>query len=384
MSPRATLALAALMTLCLAWGCNGSDNSATTGPPTGPGPGGGSHDGGAAGNGAAGGAGGAGLSDGGQGPVYLSVDPNPAWPEGEPPDDGDVLLAKLTTYAAGARAAVVALRWSDVDEATLAELAAEVADHRAHAREVTLVLLVVDGIVAHKPDVVAGAAWDDSETVTLLLAHLDAIQAAVGSELFALVLGREVDAYQARTPRDAAALGTLLSEGVNHLGSGSTVGVGLRYRRTAGAAYTALLALGSAAVFSYFPAAGKTRVDPAINPASDLDSMISLAAMRPVLLESVGFTSAEALGASLEVQRHHLETFVSALLPRRGAFPLVNLHHLHDRNPAACATFAAERGYQVEHPLMTFLCAAGLRQAAGEPKEAWYELLSAAATLSSP
>jgi hypothetical protein len=333
--------------------------------------------------------------EGGAAPVYLALTPNPVYPaDGGPPGASDLLLAELTTLAVGVRAVVLEARWSALggDAAAVAALAARVHDYAARGLRVVLLLLAVDGATVLPPPGVVTSTLDDPASIGALTSTVDAVLAAMGPELAALVVGRDVDRFAEIFPAQAPALAALLGAAVARVANASggdmaapLSAVGLTFPPAAvpGAA-EALLALGEAAAFTYFPSFGATQLAAEISPAKDLDAIGELAGMRPTLLLAVGHPSSAALGGSPDLQAQFLSSFFTALAPRRADFPFVSWYTLHDLPAAPCDALALAQGGSPDDPAARYLCTAGLRTEAGLPKPAWQGFVQAAAGYASP
>jgi len=306
------------------------------------------------------------------------------------PTSAERLLAELTAYAAGVRSVTLEVTWADLaEDGGLDALAARVADVRGRGLEVVVVLAVVERRADGRPAALLGKAWDDADTVDALAGMLTAIVDRVGGELAGLVVGSGVDVHLASRAQAVAAITGGLDGALKKLGASRpmlpSLAVGLSYRGEPwGDAVTKLAALGSASAFSYAANLGEASIPNASSPAKDLDAMIAVAAGRPVFLTSVSFTSAPSLGAAPSAQALRLETFFSALQPRRGHFRTVNVSRLHDLDSVSCARAADRQGLAIDAPEITFVCASGLRDVNGAAKLSWQTFLAASAAYAPP
>ncbi|MEM9876251.1 MAG: hypothetical protein AAF928_15245 [Myxococcota bacterium] len=375
-----------------ATGCS-DETASPPGPATLPAAGGAGPEPGAGGNG---GAAAASVGPGGGGlqvtPVRLGVRANPASmsaSSGAPGDDAE-MQASLLALAAGVRSAVVEV---PLDEVDAMDLEAEVAALGLRDVRAVVQLTVVDRLRSRNP--VPAADWDDPVVVAAFDAARDEVIAAgVGggdddadSGVRAAVLGRDVGVYLEAHPDETMALTALLRGGITRLrDAGIPAGIGLAYREPRSPEFDALAAEGDVLALSYFPALVRPPDAPTTStPGQDLDAIVALAAMRPVLLTDVGVSSApEAEGSNETIQRQRLAGFLAALEPRRPSFPTVVIHELHDRDGPTCDALAASRGEASDERWAAITCATGLRGADGMPKEAWGWFTVAAAQLSSP
>jgi hypothetical protein len=347
------------------------------------------HAGGAGGAGRVAGAAAAPPLDGAVTPVLVALDPNPRTSDGGSSSAAEVLEAELTCRAVGVRAVVLVRPWRDLTANATTELATQVSKHRAAGLSVVLNLAVVDRKMAYRPEPVASLAWDAEDTTGAMQATLDDLVAALGADLFGLVLGRETDRYALEHPDEATALTQFLSLAVSHLASigpgAPPAGVGLSFAGPSPPAdYQALLGLGQLGVFSYLPGIGAPVLPSDTSVSDDLDTMTTLAAGRPVVLEAAGQTSSTALGSSPEQQRQFFDALFGAMQARREHFALVNVHELHDRNAASCAAGVAVEGEIPESSFAAYACETGLRTPDGGPKPAWARFAEGAAAFASP
>lgn len=323
-------------------------------------------------------------------PLKLALDANPSHEGQGPPTAGERLAAELTSYAAGVRAVVVAASWPDLEEPTgLDALAARVAELRARGLDVVVVLDLVDRRASGRPARLEGESWDSAGTLAALDATLTALVQRFGKDLAALVLGRGANVHAAQQADSGAALAVALEHAVAKVSAlpqaPTHVAVGLAFD---GAPLdkmgVKLASVGSAAAFSYAPNLGQSAIPNATSAAKDLDAMLAIAAMRPVYLTEVSFTSAVSLGATLMAQSEHMGWFFSALEPRRSGYRVVSVARLHDLDALACSQRAERQGLAVDAPEITYACAAGLRESSGNAKPAWQAFLKAAAVYSPP
>jgi len=377
------LVIPALIAL-LPWACDGNGGGDSGGPPPNGGQGASTGNGGGAGNGGNGAQAGNGVGGSEDAPVYLSVTTNPLASNGVSPNASDQVTADLTAFALGVRAMHIVLRWDQFNQNDIPVLTQRVNAYSERPLQVVLELAVVDHRAGRRPGWLVGAAWNAPETVAALQAALDSLIGAVGSELDAVILGRGVDAYIEQHPAEAEALRALMHAGIERLSMLAPQlpnGVSLRFPSDVDGE---LATLGSMAVYSYLPGWGAATVPDDISATNDLDAMIEKAGDRPILLEAVGYTSALILESSMVEQRDMLAAFFAALEPRRAFFHYVNVFQLHDLQAAPCDAYALDQGLAPSDPLARYVCEAGLRDTQGEAKEAWTEMIEAAAALASP
>jgi len=323
-------------------------------------------------------------------PVRLGLRANPSTAPLAPGDD-PVILADLQALAAGVRVVVVEVPFDDVDAAALA---AEVERYADRGLSVVVQLLVVDRRISRSPFPALG--WADASVQAAFDAAVAAIVGAgempdpmdpnaVLSAVDAVILGRDVGSYLDEHPTEAASLSAFLAGGVTAFENADIpVGVGLTYRQPATSGDLSLVQLGDLLAMSYFPALAAESATEVATPGQDLDSIIQLADERPIVLSSVGFSSAATTGADETQQGQRLAGFFTALEPRRQAVGTVVIHQLHDHDEAGCAALAQSRGEDPAGPWASVVCETGLRASDDTVKPSWHRFLEAAASLSSP
>jgi hypothetical protein len=123
-------------------------------------------------------------------------------------------------------------------------------------------------------------------------------------------------------------------------------------------------------ILTYYPlGAAFTGDDPAA-PLDDFPTMVELAEGRPVILQEVGYVSAEMLNSSEAEQAEFVHHVFEAWQSVGGAIPFLNYFLLHDLSEELCSSL--EGYYGLEHPnFHAFLCSLGLRQSDGTPKQGW-------------
>lgn len=345
--------------------------------------------GGSGGGGAEGGSGAGGAADSGVASVLVGLDPNPRYTGEAGPSADELLQAELEALAIGTRVVVLVEPWRALDAQGVEPLAAKVAEQRARGLAVVLDLMVANRRADQRPTDLAELGWNDPGALDRMDQTLADILGSVGTELHAVVLGRELDQYSEEHPDEKEALAEMLVAAMGRIdslsGGSLPSGVGLSFSGGGPSATTQQLAgVGRLLVFSYLPGLGKPTLPSSVAPGSDLDAMIALAGARPVLLERVGLSTAADLGGSNEQQDEFLSGLFEAVAVRRSKVRLLNVVELHDRSAADCAALASAQEEPVPGDVSSYLCGMGLRDSADTPKPAWYRLVTGAAAFASP
>lgn len=329
----------------------------------------------------------------GPSPVLVGITPSPKGNDKGEPTAGDKFEAKLTTIAAGVRAAILGASFRDVAAGGEAAVIADATFYEQKGKDVIFNLAFVDRKTDLRPPELAGLAWDSPEVKAAFQATIDSLLPKMGSSLSALTLGRDVDVYIDAHPNEREAIEGFVEHAAAYTRGHPAAPPGLRVGAAVsfdGAAaspspsYEALLAASDVAVIAYLPGVAKGEVTPVGEVAGALDSMIAAAAGKPILLQAVGYPSDPLAQSSPEKQRLFFETFWGALAPRRSAFAWVNVFELHDRGATSCASYAEAQGEPPDGSAAAFFCSLGLFTWAGEEKPAWIDVVKGVAAFASP
>lgn len=332
------------------------------------------------------------AADAGPSPVLVAITPNPANEGASAPGPTASLEAELDTFAAGVRATVLSRAPRELDQAGLASLSAARSFLVEHGQAVVVNLAYVDRAADGRPDDMRAKPWNDPAALDALDALVDTVVDRIGDDLSGLTFGRDVDVYLSQHPSERAGFRGFAVEACAHakarLAGRARLGVGVGFSfagaTTPDPIHGPVLAACSAAVLSYMPGLGGTDAVPASAVAGAVDAMIAAAGGKPILLQGVGYPSADAVGSSPEKQALFFQTFFQALGPRRAAFELVEVFQLHDLGKPLCAALAERQGESTSGPFASYLCSTGLHAAGDQAKPAWLEVLSGASSFLSP
>jgi hypothetical protein len=328
------------------------------------------------------------AGDAGVSPVLVAITPTPA---GSAPTPGEALSAELTTFGAGARAAVLALPWDAIAEGEDPALAQKTAFYEAHGKRVALEVAVVDRLVDHRPAAIAGEAWSAPAAVAAMEKTVDALFASSGPEVRYLTLGRDVDVYLEAHPDERPAFVAFVKQvfayAHDHEDAPPDLEVGVAFSHAAPKAEPAfgnLRDLGDVVAFSYFP--GLSTFAPAEEPGAALvvTQLVEAVGSKPIVLSATGHASDAAAGGSEDAQQAFFATLFGAIGAQRKSFALVGVVELFDAAPSSCAAWAVAQGGEVGGPLASYACSLGVIRADGAPKPAWQAVLTGSAALSSP
>jgi hypothetical protein len=320
-------------------------------------------------------------------------------PAGPDPD----VMAHLETLAAGSRGVSVIRRWSDL-YSTLqdprpeawAELE-QIAPLYAQAdRTLLLSISVVDRLVDARP---AGAdpGWYALANRQAMEALIDRVWTTFGDELGYLVIGEDVDRWMpGQDASDRSAFVEFVRSSLDYARrhpsrpDGVQVGVAASLRGwVAGSSdLDTLRAASDVVVATYYPVDERWNAAPPTSAGPDLDDLLGVlgadAGPATVVLQEVGYPSADQSGSSAQQQQQFYESLFGALRARRDQLPFVSLFALDDPDPAACAEAAVAFGLPGDTRVVAGFCSLGLRDHDGIPKPAWTTVSGALADFALP
>jgi len=337
-------------------------------------------------------------------PVRVGLVPVPATTSDAGATTADETRAHAEVVAAGARAVTLTRSWSELfSTATtpnleaLSRLRAARSYYRDAGVDVLLCLGLVDRQRMARPSALGGS-WQSAEVVRAAEQLIDETFAGAGTELAYLALGVELDRYLTILPsveRDGFQKFVLhaLDYARRHPSRPSRTRVGVTLSSDAIISSSlpelaALIAASDVAIASYYPidqgfvARAPSRI------AADLEalsaSVSSDAGPSPIVLQEVGFPSAESAGGSLEKQKLFFDGLFAALEMRRDRFPFVSVYALNDERAARCEAEAMAYGAPGDPKAIAFLCSLGVRGSGAAPKPAWVSVLGGLATFRAP
>jgi hypothetical protein len=142
-------------------------------------------------------------------------------------------------------------------------------------------------------------------------------------------------------------------------------------------------------IVTYYPIGADYRVLAPASASADLGALAEAALGndelgKQVVIQEVGYPSAELCGASLQAQKEFFDSFFQALQFRRATFPFVSIFELADRPTVACEHDAVTFGDPDALPLISARCSLGIRAHNGAAKPAWASVLGALSAYSDP
>lgn len=217
--------------------------------------------------------------------------------------------------------------------------------------------------------------FDDPRMIAAFTALFDALRPSLTENVRYLSIGNEVDVYLAAHPEewgeynvffDAAAAYIRESAPWMQVGVTFTFGGALAHPE----AFAQLNEIADIVILTYYPFADAFRFDDPAAPLTDFPRMIELAGGRPLVLQEVGYPSAELIGSAPQMQADFVRHAFAAWAAAGDAIPFLNFFLLHDFTAEMCSRYALYYGLTDER-FQAFLCSLGFREAHGTPKPSW-------------
>ncbi|MEO8396168.1 MAG: hypothetical protein ABI700_24450, partial [Chloroflexota bacterium] len=225
--------------------------------------------------------------------------------------------------------------------------------------------------------------FDDPQMLARFNALIDAALPKFGKYVRYLAIGNEVDVYLANHPQEWAAYKTFYDGVVAHLHE-----VAPQIQVAVTVTYDGLLhhtdeidqlnEHSDAFSVTYYPLGAGFSADNPDAPLTDFPKIVEMAHGLPVLLQEVGYPSADLLHSSEDEQVEFVKSVFAAWKSAGDAIPYLNYFLLHDFNEDLCTAFEGYYGIKEPH-FHAYLCTLGLRQADGTPKLAWQTFVDEAA-----
>jgi hypothetical protein len=311
-----------------------------------------------------------------------------------PPTPLDFLAGFELAYQAGARGAYISYTWSGLEPAPgsfeLASLKNDL-DYAALVRglAVEINLQILNTTAKETPADLAGTSFDDPEMLPRFRALFDAIRPLLDSHVRYLAIGNEVDIYLETHPEQWEPYQSFYREAAAYVRQQAPwlqIGVAATFAGASGPAANHVAELNSVSdvwILTYYPLEGKFQAENPNAPEADFPAMVDRAGGKPVVLQEVGYPSAERLGSSEAEQAEFVASVFRAWQATGEAIPFLNYFLLHDFTGAMCDEMLVYYGFKDED-FKAYLCTIGLRQADGTAKAGWEAFREAARSAGFP
>jgi hypothetical protein len=329
-------------------------------------------------------------------PVLVALHSTPGYEGDGETAEASKMDAVLVALAAGARAVVVELKWSDLpltagEWARLGALGAYLNAERKH------LLLSVAAVDARADERAIGLrihAWTSLVVQQAMQDLIDRLFATFGSELAYVSLGMEVDRFLAAHPSQgtdfASFMAHALTYGRGHPNKPERTSLGVTWSTEAWVSGEENLHRDALAEVSDVVMLAHCGLDEAKLVRAPGDSIAQLREAvkaieeKPVVLHRVSYSTSSLIGGSRAGQSAFVTQLFGLVQEQRERIPFVGVATLHDPSLESCLSYAQARDPGSSAELYAFWCNVGLRTRQGEAKEGFSAFLSGAPGFLSP
>ena len=228
--------------------------------------------------------------------------------------------------------------------------------------------------------------FDSPVMRTRFHALLDAVLPLLNENVRYISIGNEVDAYLEQHPDEWATYTAFYEDVVAYLHDKvPTIRVGVTV--TFAGSYVhpkevaALTSLSDVFILTYYPLEGNFYARSPQSPLTDFPIMLKQAGDKPLLLQEVGYPSADSLRSSEAAQAEFMDAAFAAWDAAGNKIPFLNVFLQHDFPDSLSRSLGAYYGMSTNDNLISFLSTLGLRYADGKPKMAWARFVTHAKAL---
>lgn len=296
------------------------------------------------------------------------------------PTEPDYIVALEMADNAGINGAAATYRWSELEPTTDELDVMQVANDlnilsRMYGYTTLLGIQVLNTTDKETPADLLDVPFDDPQMLERFTALFDAMLPHLTENVRYLSIGNEVDIYLAANPNEWETYRTFYHNAAAYVHEAAPtlqVGVTVTFAGTTQHPdETARLNEASdVVIITYYPFRDAFNFDNPAAPLEDFPRMVEIAGGRPVILQEVGYASAELLGSSEAAQAEFVAHVFSAWAAAGAAIPFLDFFLLHDLADETCSEFEDYYGLRHER-FHAYLCTLGFRQADGTPKQAW-------------
>lgn len=336
----------------------------------------------------------------GRTPAVLPMTPAPFLPEGRvlsitasprldpAPTPLDFLAGFGLAYQAGARGAYISYTWSSLEPTPgsfeLASLKNDL-DYMTRVRglAVEVNLQILNTTEKEAPADLVDTPLDAPEMLSRFRSLFDEVRPLLDSHVRYLAIGNEVDIYLEAHPDEWAPYQAFYRGAAAYARQQAPwlqIGVTATFSGASGPAaghVAELNAVSDVWILTYYPLEGRFQAENPNAPQADFPAMVEKAGGKPVVLQEVGYPSAERLGSSEAEQAGFVASVFRAWEATGEAIPFLNYFLLHDFTGSMCDEMLLYYGVPDED-FKSFLCTIGLRQADGTAKVGWEAFREAA------
>lgn len=293
-----------------------------------------------------------------------------------------------TSVEAGANGELIAKTWSELESGagafTLDDFTGDITYRRTAYRQTFFVgIQLVNTLVKDTPPDLLDVAFDDPRMIERFKALIDALLPYFETDVRYLSIGNEVDVYLEnhnqweayKTFYDAAVAY------VHEVAPWIKVGVTFTYggTKTMTDKVRALNEVSDVVILTYYPLESDLHVQPPDAPLQDFPAMLALTDDKPLILQEVGYPSAEQLGSS-EAKQAEFVTHVYEAWDQAGdRIPFLSFFAMGDFSDQLTEQLSGYYGITGADNFTALLRTLGLRQVDGTPKLGWQAFVEGAA-----
>jgi hypothetical protein len=294
--------------------------------------------------------------------------------------------------AAGSKILTVNAPWSELETGPGVYNFNRIASELRLATKYNLpTVLTIGSIFSGGPAMPAdlnGKSWDDPVVASRFVAMLQNLKSQVPVQMKWLNLGYEVDTYIAQAPSQAAPylkfLTTVKPQAKSIFGVSTGIVFSFDSTRASTAAFSQLQGVADHIAFDYYGIGPDFQHRDPADVQADLWLMNRMASGRPLIINEAGFSTAALTNSSTQRQATFFQNIFTALQQSSANVVAVTAWSLNDMPAAQIEAAMAGLTVPLTPTALAYLGSLGLRDAAGNPKQAWTVFTTSASQLSVP
>ncbi len=304
------------------------------------------------------------------------------------PTTQDYIDAVVLAHGAGVHGNEFTVKWSDLEPSAgnlqIADFTDGMNSYLSYFADTALLgIQVINTTAKETPADLQTVSFDDPQMLQRFNALIDALLAKITHPIRYLSVGNEVDVYLAAHPDQWTAYQSFYEGAVAHIHQVAPeiqVGVTVTYSgaQSHPDEVRRLNRRSDLFIVTYYALASDFSVRSPDAPLTDFPRIIDMAGGLPVILQEVGYPSADRLGSSEELQAAFVQNVFAAWKSAGSAIPFLDFFLLHDMPDNLCSTLESYYGVKNAN-FHAYLCTLGLRNADGSPKLSWDAFVQAAA-----
>lgn len=310
-----------------------------------------------------------------------------------PPTLADFVAAFALAADAGVTGDFLSKQWSEIEPSTGNYQLEDTENYLSFVNgfyDYTLFvgIQVINTTARETPADLLDVPFDDPRMIAAFKALFDALRPSLTENIRYFSIGNEVDVYLNAHPDEWATYKTFFDAAAQYVRQSAPwlqVGVTVTYGSAQIDAEKVehLTENADIVILTYYPFLEALMVDDPAAPLADFPRMLELGGGRPVILQEVGYPSAEMLGSSVDRQAQFVRVVFDAWEAAGDSIPFLNFFLLHDFTEQMCSDFELYYAFPNER-FHAMLCSLGLRQPDGTPKPAWEVFVEEAGLWAAP